>query len=209
MEFKLFTEPQFHDEKWYVDREAADHIHQEGGHRMRLLEALGLIEHIVLYDDLELETLADWGAGNGGLLSEIRTKPWGLNLKTWGYDLCPANVQWGKEKYGLQMDLMNVVTGEPKRGEIVVLTEFLEHLVDPHRIVNQLLEAPPLGECRWVVASSPGFEDPNNHYEYHLFAWTVDSFARMFERAGWIVRRHYHYHFCGTQFLVAMNPELL
>lgn len=210
MEYKLFQTPQYHDEAWYVNREAVDHIHQDGpnlGHRLRLLEALKLIEHIVTVDDLEIKSLSDWGAGNGGLLSEVAKLP--HKMKLWGYDLCPANVQDGILRYGLDLELMNVVEGDPKRGEIVVLTEFLEHLVDPHRLLQSILEAPPLDETRWIVASSPAFEDAQKHYEYHLFAWTENSFAIMFERAGWVVKRHFAAGYCGTQYVVAMNPELL
>jgi len=209
-EWKLFGTPQFHDEAWYQDREAVDHIHQDGpnlGHRLRLLEALKLIDHIVTLDDLELKTLADWGAGNGGLLSEVAKKH--PQLKIHGVDLCPANVAYGRKKYGLDLTLENIVDGDPRRGEIIVLTELLEHLVSPHDLVQGILEDPPIGETRWIVASTPGFEDFRNHYEYHLWAWTGDSFADMFTRAGWVVKRHFTRAEAGTQFVVAMSPELL
>lgn len=210
MEYKLFDVPKYHDEAWYVGREAVDHIHQDGpnlGHRIRLLEALKLIDDIILRQDLEMKTLADWGAGNGGLLSEVAKRH--PQLKVWGYDLCPQNVLDGKERYGLDLSLENIVEGDPKRAEIVVMTELLEHLVDPHRMIEELREAPPIGEVRWIVASTPGFETPQQYYPYHLYCWTENSFAIMFERAGWVVKRNFAVPMCGTQFLVAMNPELL
>ena len=204
MEFKLFGTPQFHDEAWYENREAADHIH-EPLHRIRLLESLKIIYHIIVREDLELTTLADWGAGNGGLLSEFGRNP--HNMKFWGYDLCPKNVAYGNEHYHVDLKLMNIVEGDPVPADIVVLTELLEHLLSPHDLLDRLLHPEP--QTRWIVASTPGFEDFQNHYEYHLWAWTGDSFAQMFTRAGWIVKRHFTRAEAGTQFVVAMNPELL
>lgn len=197
MEYKLFHTPRHHDEAWYVDREAADHIHQEGGHRMRLLEAKELVRNIFRHDAREDDTLADWGAGNGGLLSELRNQyPGG---KMWGYDLCPQNVEFGISRYGLDLKLMNVVTGAPAPADVVILTEFLEHLVDPHEIIERLFRQ----DTRWLVASVPGFETPASFYEFHLWCWTGESFAQMFEQVGWKVRRHFAVPECGTQFLVA------
>src|SRR5882672_5547406 len=131
MEYKLFDVPKYHDEHYYVDREAVDHIHQDGvnlGHRIRLLQALELVDDIIFRQDLELKSLADWGAGNGGLLSEVRKKH--NHLKIWGYDLCPQNVAYGREQYGLNLMLENIVEGDPKQAEIIVMTETLEHLVE-------------------------------------------------------------------------------
>src|SRR5882762_7915860 len=93
-EYKLFGVPQFHDKSWYESREAADHIN-DPSHRIRLLEALRLIYHIIEHDNAPLEplsTLADWGAGNGGLLSEFKKNDHGM--KYFGHDLCPANVEY-------------------------------------------------------------------------------------------------------------------
>ncbi len=203
MEYKLFGTPQFHDAAWYQSREAADHIN-DPSHRIRLLEALRLIHHIIECEDLELKTLADWGAGNGGLLSEFKKNDHGM--KYWGYDLCPANQQYGCEKYCVDIQLIDIVEGDPVPGEITVLTELLEHLVSPHDLLDRLLHPEP--QCRWIVASTPGFEDFRNHYEYHLWAWTGDSFADMFSRANWDVVRHFTRAEAGTQFIVARNPDL-
>jgi hypothetical protein len=206
VEFKLYGDtPHFHDAAFYAGREVSDHIH-EPGHRPRLLESLALVDDILTRQDLEMKSLADWGAGNGGLLSEIKKAH--PELAAWGYDLSPKAVEYARQVYGVDVQLLDIVNDEPKRGEIVVLTEVLEHLVNPHQMVESLLHDPPLDECRWVVASSPAFEDFQRHYEYHLWCWTADSYAQMFERAGWIVRRSFVRAEAGTQFVVAMSPEL-
>lgn len=183
---------------------------------MRLLEAKTLVRDILFSTSIRsgphriqtIATLSDWGAGNGGLLHELRqtldfipdgSVPLDTKPRMWGYDLCPDNVRYGVEKYGLDLKLMNVVSSEPEAADVVVLTEFLEHLVNPHELLGKLGAT----LTRWLVASTPGFEDYQNFYPYHLWAWTGDSFAQMFERIGWKVKRHFTVAECGTQFLVA------
>lgn len=205
MEYKLFGTPQFHDEAWYANREAADHIN-EPAHRIRLLEAIRLVETILFRYDLDLKTLADWGAGNGGLLHEFKANNRAHGLTAWGYDLCPKNVEFATKNYAVDVSLMNIVSGDPMPADIVILTELLEHLVSPHDLLDRLLHPSP--QTRWIVASTPGFEDFQNHYEFHLWAWTGESFANMFRSVGWIVKRHFTRAEAGTQFVVAMNPEL-
>src|ERR1035437_363003 len=199
-EFKLFDKPDYRagrpgDAAWYKDRAVSDHIN-ERGHRERLLQALELV--LELFDRGHANTVADWGAGNGGLLHEL----WKMGIKSWGYDMSPLAVEWGRAKYGVDVSVLDVTkwSMERKAGDIVVLTEFLEHLVDPHDLVRQLHT---MAAARLIVASVPGFEDPTNAYEFHLWAWHGDTFAKMFERIGWKVQRHFWRPDCGTQFLVA------
>lgn len=204
-EYRMFDKPdpangRPGDAAWYKDREVSDHIN-EPGHRQRLLQAVELILDIGAYNDIR--TLSDWGAGNGGLLNELH----GIEgLEAFGYDMSPNNVKWGVEKYGVKLMECDVVNGRPQAADIVVLTEFLEHLVDPHDLIRRLYLNWPLLEDRspkFIVASVPGFEDPRKPYEYHLWCWHGSSFADMFTRIGWKVQRHFFRADCGTQFLVA------
>ena len=199
MECKLFTKPQFHDEEFHKDREVADHIHEQG-HRERLLEVRDLIVDICT--DAALPSLSDWGAGNGGLLSELkRVLP---GLRTWGYDISPKAVRFAREEYGVDVTFLNIAEGVGEAGSIVVMTEILEHVIRPHELVKKARTT----HTSWVVASSPVGETPQRHYEFHNWCWLGDSYALLFERAGWKVERHYAMASCGTQFVVARNPEL-
>lgn len=198
-EYKMFDKPDYAagrpgDAAWYKDREAADHIN-EPGHRQRLLQAVELI--LERFDHGQANTVSDWGAGNGGLLHELKEH----NIHSWGYDVCPANVKWAQEKYGVHVKCIDLTQWPEYRrvGTCVVLTEFLEHLVDPHSIVQRLYDD---HRVLSVVASVPGFEDPRKPYEYHLWCWHGSSFADMFARIGWKVQRHFFRVDCGTQFLV-------
>lgn len=200
MEFKLFTKPKYHDEAWYRDREQADHIHQEG-HRERLIEAVERVEQLYkeAFGGLNV---CDLGCGNGGLLKTLRDRNPDMELH--GYDLCPDNVKHAQNVYGVSVQLEDFTN--PLRwpnlelGGIVVLTEVLEHLVEPHRLIEMLRRHPGV---RFIVASSPAAETPAHHYEFHIWAWTGDSYAKMFERAGWKIDRHYSLGVVSTQFVVA------
>lgn len=202
MEFRMFDKPDYKagrpgDAEWYRERAVSDHIH-EPGHRERLLQALELV--LDCFDRGEANTVSDWAAGNGGLLHELQKE---AKILSWGYDLSPLAVQWGVEKYGVDLSVLDVTrwSEQRKAGETVVLTEFLEHIVYPHELLEELYTVG--GQVKNIVASVPGFEDPRKPYEFHLRCWHGDAFARMFERIGWKVRRHFFRVDCTTQFILA------
>ena len=201
MEFRLFDKPDYKagrpgDKDWYAKREVSDHLH-EPGHRERLLQAVELIQAALPHTSEG--TVADWGAGNGGLLHELKK----LSIDAHGYDMSPLAVKWGRDKYGVALSELDVTkhSADRRAGNVVVLTEFLEHLVSPHTLVGQIFNL--YTEVDFIAASVPGFEDPRKPYEYHLWCWHGNSFADMFTRIGWKVQRHFFRGDCGTQFLVA------
>lgn len=198
-EFKLFEKPDYAagrpgDAAWYKDRAVSDHIN-EPGHKQRLLQALDLvIEICAIYD---IETISDLGAGNGGLLSHMQH----IGPKCWGYDMSPLAVKDGIERYKVDLRLLDIIElFDFEVGEIVVMTEYLEHLVRPHDLVNCLFLRK---NTKFIVASVPGFEDVKKPYEFHLWSWHGTAFADMFTRIGWKVERHFFRADCSTQFLVA------
>ena len=187
-EYKIFEQPHSHDEAFYADREMADHINQSD-HRPRLMQVLEYVANI-LKDHPEY-SVVDLGCGNGGLLELIPTE------NKWGYDLQPSNVAYAKAK-GRPVDLLNFVEGEPKLGDIVIMTETLEHLVDPHGFLAKLKEK----GVKWVVASTPAYETLEFHAPFHLWIWSDSSFGDMFRNSGWTVDIHEVQFF---QFVVASN----
>jgi len=206
-EFKLWTgESVYHSPEFHADRGVADHIN-EPGHRERLVEALTRVGELVSIHP-SIKTLSDWGAGNGGLLHEIgRQYP---QLKCWGYDLMPKNVEYARAIYDADVTYQDFtdLKSNCRAGDVMILTEILEHLVRPHNLLLHLRLAAPAKPAfqplpRFVIASSPAFETPDKHYEYHQWAWTGESYGKMFERAGWQVRMHYVIAACGTQFVIA------
>jgi 2-polyprenyl-3-methyl-5-hydroxy-6-metoxy-1,4-benzoquinol methylase len=194
--YKYFDkEPKYHDAEFYKDRPVSDHIHQEG-HRDRLLRTL----HDVLFlVDLfpELKTVVDFGCGNGGFLRELSNIG---RVMCHGYDLSPAAIDGAIGQYGVNAELKDFVNDLDtcETADIAVMTEVLEHLVDPKEFLRKLKP-----RIKWIVCSVPANEDAENHYIYHLWAWDAQSFKRMFTDLGYTVLMHYNLGNITSQFLVA------
>ncbi len=204
MEYRLFEpdKPKFHDAAFYAERPVSDHI-SEPEHHPRMVRALREVQYLV--KNFPIHSLADFGAGNGGFLNEVRKRH--PHLELWGYDMQPANIQYAQEKFGVDVVLEDITRDLDRllyQADIVVLTETLEHLVDPHGFLERLSKADPAP--RYIVASSPANETPDQHYEFHLWAWTETSYADMFNAAWWTVLKHYVEG--GTQFVVASRASL-
>lgn len=178
MEARLFPEgtvPEWTTPEWYAGRDRAPHVDEEL-HRPRLLRAASLVRELVA--ETGARYVVDLGAGDGGLLSLLG------DLDAWGYDLQPSNVVGARER-GVLVIQDDVLTDEIEWGDVVVATEMLEHLVDPHGFIAGF---PPL--VRGVVASSPWTETVDSHYGYHTFCWDMAGYRALFEDLGWHVVDH-------------------
>jgi len=188
MEYKLFDQPHSHDMAFYQDRAMADHINQ-GDHRPRLLSVAD--EVIELSKNEEIKTIGDFGCGNGGLISYLADK---VEQKIFGYDLQPSNVQFAKE-HGRPVELKDFINEEVKWPDLLICTETLEHLVDPHGFLKKASK-----KSKYVVASTPGYETASFHAPFHLWVWTEESFKDVFQ--GWEIVKYYRTNF---QFVVARS----
>ncbi len=195
MRTKTFDKPHSHDAEWYKDRELADHINQPH-HMGRLYNAYSLLEEIMAQE--EIKTIADFGCGNGGLMRKIKENfP---SVEIWGYDLAPSNVEDALSK-GSDVTLKDfVIESDLKYSQVVICTEVLEHLVDPDAFLKKLLD----NGVKYVIASSPNYETPTSHEEYHLWVFQGNSYAEMFEQVGWEVVKHEKHIF---QFVVAKSKS--
>jgi 2-polyprenyl-3-methyl-5-hydroxy-6-metoxy-1,4-benzoquinol methylase len=81
--------------------------------------------------------------------------------------------------------LGDVVAGEVEWGELAVCTEMIEHLLEPHEFVRRVGQ-----HSKVIVASSPFTETDQSHYEFHLWAWSIDGYRALIEQAGYHVVRH-------------------
>lgn len=198
MEYQMFdpTAPMFNDPAWYSTLEMANHWCQPG-HRERLMMTLVKCVDLMLREPLVY--VADFGCGNGALLSELKRLFPTRNFH--GYDLLPANVDYAWNTLGLKDDVwlfdFAENLNEARAGELVIMTEVLEHLVDPRGVLKWLHGQ---GVER-IVASSPARETPEGFYPYHLWIWTDDSYPRMFESCGWNVAGVEE--FAGAKFVIA------
>lgn len=189
-EHKLFTGsvPHVSTPEYHRDRERAPHLEQPW-HQPRLHAAAGFVldfgsRHLER-GSTEPLTVSDLGCGDGGLLSLLRGSP---DLgRCWGYDFQPSNqVGWterGVEAYA--RDVFGQDWDDVMIGDVVAMTEVLEHLADPHQVLRLLRDR---GAAR-LVCSSPWNEDPGNHSDCHAWAWDKAGYRDLLETNGWNVRQ--------------------
>jgi hypothetical protein len=71
-------------------------------------------------------------------------------------------------------------------GDIVVMTEVLEHLTDPYQVLERLRRS-----CaRRLICSSPSRETAESHCGEHAWAWDMAGYAEMITEAGWQIDHH-------------------
>lgn len=184
-EWKLFDGPVPHvsTAEFHRDRPRAPHLEQPP-HRGRLHRAAGFVTEAA--GDLGGQvTVSDLGCGDGGLLSLVQDAP-GITA-AWGYDFSPAN-QDGWLERGVTAALADVFGQDRdtvRLGDVVVMTETLEHLADPHGVLHWVR-----GRAERLVCSSPFNENDRVHDECHAWAWDLAGYAAMIEAAGWKTVRH-------------------
>lgn len=195
-EWRLFPEgtvPEYTTAAWYLGRERAPHLEQDG-HRERLYEAERHVTAAAV--NFGVETVVDLGCGDGGLLSLLQDR-----MACWGYDLSPVAVRAAQDDRGVDARLLDAVA-QPESvewGDLAVLTEMLEHLVDPHGYLAEVRKHTSV-----IVASSPGLETDQSHYEFHTWAWDLPGYAAMFATSGWSVTEQAWVAHAGTQVLTAV-----
>lgn len=178
-EWKLFDGdvPHVSTFEFHAHRDRAAHLEQPE-HRPRLMKAAEFVR--LAGADFDDPTVSDLGCGDGGLLSL-------LDVAAWGYDFTPAN-QAGWAERNIIATALDVFGQDRQRvilGDIVVVTEVLEHLADPHGAVAWIGERAP---C--IVASSPWNERPGAHDECHAWAWDRAGYSALIQSGGYTIRRH-------------------
>lgn len=179
--FKEGTIPEWTTPEWYAQRESAPHLEQ-GVHRPRLEMAADLAMRVAR--SWGWWAVSDLGAGDGGLLQLLKREP---RLTAWGYDLQQSNVDASKLR-GVDVRYADVLRDRVNYGDIVIATEMIEHLVDPHGFVGSLYDNEDEVQC--LIASSPHTDTLEDHIQYHAWGWDVEGYANMLESAGWEVVDH-------------------
>ena len=177
MEHKFFDEPRCHDTAFYDTRAAADHINQAAS-ALRIHIAAAYAAYIARFHGVR--SVGDFGAGTGGLLMLLQGSLLPEGLRLYGYDLCPANVAVAQER-GLDVVQRDFVNEGVEWPDLLVMTETVEHLVDPHGFLKRI----PRGT--WAVFTVPLADDGKRHDKTHLWGWTEKSFPRMCMAAGFDV----------------------
>lgn len=178
MEWRLFDParpPLWMQPAWIVN---SPHVPPEAqrGHGQRITMVARLIRDVV--DLLGLKTVTDLGCGDGSLLAALKAND--PELQCWGYDLSTANLAVARSR-GVVARYGNILApGALGLGRLVVATEVLEHLADPHGWLQALPR-------RLLVISSPYDETGERHYEHHAWAWDEAGYRQLAEEAGWTV----------------------
>ena len=173
MEWKFFdSDSEFTTAKWYKDRDAAHHL-EELDHKDRLVNSAWLVRQAV---EMGAKTVVDLGCGDGGLLQLLRD----MGIKCWGYDLMPKNIQYATEVRGVDARYTDFNSDDIEYADVAVMTEVLEHMIDPHKIVREL-------PSKYLVASSPYNESDANHYEFHLWAWDKEGYDNLIMQGGYTI----------------------
>jgi len=188
MEHRLFdpgNPPEWLDPEWWRDRAHCNHLEApSNAHTARLQAAAALASEAA--NDAS-GYVVDLGAGDGALLSLLE---YGLKDVSYGYEIIRADAEYARRVRGVTVYERNVsaTLDETPLGPVVVLTEVLEHLADPHGFLAKLAQR---DSVKFVVASSPWNETPVRHEWNHAWAWDTEGYARLFEGAGFEARQYH------------------
>jgi SAM-dependent methyltransferase len=171
MEWKFFDgESEFTTARWYQDRDAAHHL-EESTHEQRLVNSAWLVKQAI---EMGAKTAVDLGCGDGGLLQLLKN----MGIKSWGYDLMPKNIDYAVNIRGVDARYTDFNSDDIEYGDIAIMTEVLEHMIDPHKILREL-------PSKYLVVSSPYNETDTNHYEFHLWAWDKEGYDNLIQQGGY------------------------
>lgn len=174
----LDNPPDWTKPEWFLDCPNTPHIDTEL-HRGRLLLAAKFVVDAISIDS-GIWQVADFGAGDGGLLAEVQ-KSW--NGDMWGYDLAQPSIDYAKDVRGIDIEALDVINNDPDWPDLLIATEFLEHLVDPWTFLRRAYA----GGVKWIVASSPWTETLEHHYDLHTWAFDLLGYVSLLEDCGFTV----------------------
>jgi hypothetical protein len=149
------------------------------GHAERMQMVHAAFQNLMVFDPT-IKTLTDLGCGDGSFLDLIRDLVVG-----WGYDAGPANITIAEVKQ-LSVAVADIIKDARALtyGDVVTVTEVVEHLVDPHTFLRYL-------PGKYLITTSPSAETDVWHYEHHAWAWDRPGYVKLVEDAGWSILHHY------------------
>jgi SAM-dependent methyltransferase len=174
-EWRLFeagTVPHFTTREFFDAHPWIPPYHQMG-HEERTVMTEAMIREVV-GSHVSIGSLVDLGCGDGDLLRRLEY----LGIRTFGITAGVANVEQAR-LHGLDVTLGDILGPLPD-ADLTVMTEVLEHLVDPHGMLARI-------NSPYLVVSSPSAETDEWHYEHHAWAWDMDGYFELVAGAGWRV----------------------
>ena len=105
----------------------------------------------------------------------------------YGYDVTPGAVKAARERYPKLTVIMAAVENvEPHECDVLILCEFLEHIVDPIELVKGWM---PLAKT--VVIGHPLVGDGDDPEPGHLWGYTPEDFAAWFPMGDHVLDEAY------------------
>jgi hypothetical protein len=188
-EHRLFdptNPPAWLDPTWWRDTPNCNHWdHPAGVHRGRIEAVANLA--CDLFDEGKVSSAVDMGAGDGAVLELIEKRRPGT--QTWGYEIIADSVRYANDVRHVTVFERDVTGSEPWElawADLVICTEMLEHLADPHAWARTMAE-----NADWLIASSPWQETPEHHEHNHAWCWDREGYEAMLRGAGWDIQTTY------------------
>jgi len=104
----------------------------------------------------------------------------------WACDVTPGAYQEAQKRYPrLKIDNVTAESVEPKHGDILVMCEFLEHIIDPVGFAGKWMP-----KSKYAIISHPVMEDGKDPEIGHLWAYYPQDYVNWF---AWN-----NYHIMGT-----------
>lgn len=205
-EYRLFdpeNPPPWLDPEWWRHTENCNHLaHPAGVHQARIEFAAKLA--CIVARSHGLSEIVDIGAGDGALLSYVEKHVLAgvlpNTVERTGYEIIDDSRRFALEDRHVWINGANVteeaLTGQDtaftrhvckatRGGRLVVATEFLEHLADPHAMVRWLSD-----RTEWLLVSSPWGETPDRHEDNHAWAWDHEGYASLLCDNGFGIVSH-------------------
>lgn len=178
--FKEGTVPVYTTPEFFHAHPHIPSYHQLGYEERMHMTVQAVVQTVL---DNDIHDMLDLGCGDGELLWRVMMHqdiPWMVNARgiTAGReDVARARIR------GVDVVKGDFVAGadEYEVAPLVVMSEVLEHLMDPHGFLKQLHSRP----IKFLVASTPSAETGDWHYEHHAWSWDLPGFAKMMTDAGW------------------------
>jgi Methyltransferase domain len=151
-------------------------LEDQPGFRQRAAMVAGLAS-LILAIDPAVVTVIDLGCGDGSLLSRVTLPPF---VRAWGYELGSGDVAYART-HGRDVRQADILNDPVEYGDLIIVSEVLEHLEDPTAFLKAL---PPDG---LLIASSPSAEHPGWFNPIHSWAFDLAGYRELLEGAGWRV----------------------
>lgn len=169
------ADPRSDSAAYFRNRQHVPHL-DNPAHQPRLHRCAQLADWLIHTHNLR--SVTDLGCGDGGLLSLLTT-----TVPGWGYDVREASI--ANARPGIDVRHADILTDPLELGDLVMITEVLEHLHDPAALLANL-------DAKWLIASSPADENRRKHDHTHVWAWDPAGYADMIQAAGWHIASHEH-----------------